>query len=80
MDLRHYDGDGRARFVTFGIHRQLPLLTNTPARNSVREKINYCHYNPVVRGLVKSPGDWIWSNYNWYQGNRNVPIKMDGIE
>jgi putative transposase len=175
MDLRHYDGDGRARFVTFGIHRQLPLLTNAPARNevvaairkirqeryfkllgyvimpehvhqvlmpaendrlgrligeikresavkildrliankspllaklkvvrngaekyalwqrrcydhscrsikSVREKINYCHHNPVRRGLVTDPGSWEWSSYRWYCGMADVVLEIDSAE
>ncbi len=46
----------------------------------VREKINYCHNNPVVRRLVSSPGDWPWSSYRWYQGDRDVPISIDGFE
>ena len=46
----------------------------------VNEKIEYCHKNPVVRGLVKSPEDWIWSSYNYYLGNDDVPIRMDDIE
>ena len=28
MNLRHYDHDGRARFVTFNTHRSTPLLTD----------------------------------------------------
>ena len=40
---------------------------------SVREKINYCHNNPVKRGLVDAPGEWPWSSYNWYIGKRDVP-------
>jgi hypothetical protein len=43
----------------------------------VREKIEYCHKNPVVRGLVNDPAEWQWSSYNWYAGFRNVPISMD---
>ncbi|MEW6533065.1 MAG: transposase [Thermodesulfobacteriota bacterium] len=27
------------------------------------EKANYCHRNPVARGLVTSPSDWKWSSY-----------------
>jgi putative transposase len=27
------------------------------------EKANYCHRNPVARGLVTSPEDWKWSSY-----------------
>ncbi|MEK7775476.1 MAG: transposase [Candidatus Zixiibacteriota bacterium] len=44
------------------------------------EKINYCHNNPVKRGLVAEPGDWRWSSYNWYIGKRDVPIEIDEFE
>jgi putative transposase len=44
---------------------------------TVREKIEYSHKNPVTRGLVRDPGDWRWSSYNWYAGRSDVPIKMD---
>jgi putative transposase len=43
----------------------------------VREKIEYCHKNPVVRGLVSDPAEWRWSSYNWYLGCTDVPISMD---
>jgi len=44
---------------------------------TVIEKINYCHFNPVKRGLVRNPWDYRWSSYNWYQGEENVPFEMD---
>jgi len=37
---------------------------NCRNENTVNEKINYCHYNPVKAGLVKSPEDYKWSSYN----------------
>jgi len=43
----------------------------------VREKVRYCHNNPVTRGLVKCPADWEWSSYNWYRGRRDVPLAID---
>ena len=43
------------------------------------EKIRYCHYNPVKRGLVTDPAEWEWSSYNWYLGETDVPLKMDSI-
>jgi putative transposase len=46
----------------------------------VREKINYCHNNPVKRDLVTEPGEYIWSSYNWYMGKRDVPLEIDGFE
>ena len=32
----------------------------------VHEKVNYCHNNPVTRGLVAAPTDYIWSSAKWY--------------
>ncbi|MBI5267778.1 MAG: transposase [candidate division Zixibacteria bacterium] len=43
-------------------------------------KINYCHNNPVARGLVTEAGDWSWSSFNWYQGLRDVPLEIDSVE
>jgi hypothetical protein len=28
--------------------------------------IEYMHWNPVKRGLVKRPGEWVWSSYTEY--------------
>jgi putative transposase len=162
MHLKHYDHDGRARFITFCTHRRLPVLDSSefrdilqsqmldmcrdqsvtilafvimpehvhlvlvppismkmglfvgelkrvsaktllerlretqPARlreyQVVRDKktklaiwqrrcfdhncrndtevwkaVEYCHYNPVTRGLVKDPAEWKWSSHNWYE-------------
>jgi len=53
---------------------------NCRTPETTKEKIIYCHNNPVRRGLVKSPGNWKWSSYNWCQGNKNVPLQMDEME
>ncbi len=53
---------------------------NCRSTESVREKINYCHLNPVKRGLVGQPGEYRWSSYNWFQGVTDVPFEMDGCE
>lgn len=53
---------------------------NCRTADKVAEKINYCHNNPVKAGLVKEPGDWEWSSYNWYMGLRDVPLEIDGVE
>ena len=38
-----------------------------------REKIEYMHRNPVVRGLVGKEEDWRWSSYRHYMtGERGV--------
>jgi len=53
---------------------------NCRTEEIVLEKINYCHNNPVRRGLANEPGDWRWSSYNWYIGKRDVPITIDEFE
>ncbi|MFH2035662.1 MAG: transposase [Candidatus Zixiibacteriota bacterium] len=53
---------------------------NCRTTETVIEKIYYCHNNPVVRGLVKHPGDWNYSSFNWMNGKYDVPIIMDEIK
>jgi len=53
---------------------------NCRTPDTVREKIHYCHINPVKRGLVADPGDWYWSSYNWYTGGSDIPLEMDEFE
>ncbi len=43
-------------------------------------KINYCHMNPVKRGLVTSPEAWRWSSYGSYMDEARTPIEIDLIE
>ena len=44
---------------------------------TVIEKLNYCHDNPVRRGLVADPAAWRWSSYRFYEfGDRSV-LAMD---
>jgi putative transposase len=33
-----------------------------------KEKLNYMHANPVIRGLVEHPRDWAWSSWGFYYG------------
>jgi len=40
MKLKHYDHDGRARFVTFCTHRKLPILTNHFFRDIVVSRLH----------------------------------------
>jgi putative transposase len=41
------------------------------------EKLNYCHKNPITRGLVERPEDWHWSSYRYYELNDRSVIQMD---
>ena len=47
---------------------------------TVKEKINSCHKNPVNRGLVNSMEDWIYSSYRWYQGMDNIVFEINGVK
>lgn len=53
---------------------------NCRTPETVREKINYCHMNPVRARLVAEPRDWPWSSYRWYIGDRQGPVYIDEIE
>ncbi len=53
---------------------------NCRTADSTVEKIRYCPNNPVVRGLVSDPGEWIWSSYKYYHGSGDVTLVVDKIE
>jgi len=46
----------QARFYNFNVYSE----------GKRKEKLNYMHANPVVRGLVKHPKDWAWSSWSFY--------------
>ena len=53
---------------------------NCRTEDSLWEKVNYCHNNPVKRGLVRKPGDWEWSSAGWYEGRRDYGLKIDYLQ
>ncbi len=51
-------------------------------RNMVNAKtawqaVEYLHRNPVKRGLVASPTDWVWSSARQYAGMDGVVLEVD---
>jgi REP-associated tyrosine transposase len=40
------------------------------------EKLRYMHRNPVKRGLVESPEQWMWSSYRYYLLGEEGPVKI----
>jgi len=50
---------------------------NLISRPAVLNSIEYIHNNPVRKGLVSSPEDWVWSSARYYAGNNDSPIKID---
>lgn len=41
--------------------------------------IDYIHNNPVRRGLVEMPTDWLRSSARFYAGRLDVPIRMNAL-
>ena len=54
--VRKYQPFWQRRFYDFNVW-------SAKKRN---EKMNYMHFNPVKRGLVVHPQDWLWSSYGFY--------------
>lgn len=50
---------------------------NIFSEDELREKLEYCHKNPVARELVRTPADWRWSSYRFYEFGEAAPIAMD---
>jgi putative transposase len=40
---------------------------NVYSAKKIREKLEYLHANPVKRGLVRNPSDWLWSSFLSYE-------------
>ena len=53
---------------------------NCRSPKAVVEKIEYCHKNPIRAALAKDQGEYRWSSYDWYRGERNVPLEIDRFE
>lgn len=68
--------DGRQRFVFW---QRRCYDHNCRDDDSVWKKVNYCHQNPVSRGLVKDATGWEWSSWRAYQGESDVPLMPDMI-
>ena len=50
---------------------------NVYSATKKREKLEYMHANPVVRGLVEHPRDWPWSSWSFYMRKERGLISID---
>jgi putative transposase len=50
---------------------------NVVEESTVWASIHYIHMNPVRRGLVLKPGDWLWSSARAYGGFEDVVLQVD---
>ncbi len=41
------------------------------------EKLRYMHRNPVKRGLVEKPADWLWSSFRHYVSGYEGVVEIE---
>jgi len=63
-------------------HFWLPRLHdfNVYTNEKKKEKLQYMHENPVTRGLVKFPGDWIWNSFLFYASGQPGIVPIDLVD
>ena len=75
--LRHWASHGfdkrdlwNVRGYDFNVHTRAALI----------EKLDYCHTNPITRGLVERAEDWPWSSYRFYEfaDSSVLPMNWNG--
>ena len=52
---------------------------NVRSTGKLKEKLNYMHANPVIRGLVQHPKDWPWSSWSFYDTGKTGLIRIDAM-
>jgi len=56
-----------ARYYDFNVYSERKRI----------EKLRYIHRNPVKRGLVEKPEDWLWSSFNHYATGMERIVKIE---
>jgi len=44
------------------------------------EKLEYMHFNPVKRKLVRDPKDWPWSSYSHYARGQEGVVAINDVQ
>jgi putative transposase len=52
---------------------------NVYSAKKKKEKLEYMHGNPVKRGLVGHPSEWVWSSYSFYSGEGTGLVGIDPV-
>jgi putative transposase len=53
---------------------------NLYSHEKKKEKLEYMHANPVVRGLVRHPRDWPWSSFSFYAREEAGLVEIDAVD
>jgi putative transposase len=56
-----------ARFYEFNVYTERKRI----------EKLRYIHRNPVERGLVAEPDQWLWSSFRSYMYGEAGPVRVN---
>jgi REP element-mobilizing transposase RayT len=56
--------------------RAVPIISE----RSLRTKIEYIHKNPVSRGLISEPKDWLWSSWRNYYMDDDSVFRVDKVD
>ena len=67
LALRAADPFWQARYYDF----------NVWSEHKVVEKLRYIHRNPVTRGLVARPEDWVWSSFLHYANGEVGRVEIE---
>ncbi len=76
-------GDRRLDEWALARRRSKPIWTprgidfNVTTERRLLQKLDYCHANPVKRGLVDSAELWRWSSFRYYELDAPSAIRMD---
>jgi putative transposase len=67
LALRAADPFWQARYYDFNVWSEHKFI----------EKLRYIHRNPVTRGLVVGPEDWVWSSFRHYAGGEAGQVEIE---
>jgi putative transposase len=67
LALRAKDSFWQARYYDFNVWSERKFV----------EKLRYIHRNPVKRGLVSCPEDWLWSSFRHYATGETDVVEIE---
>jgi putative transposase len=77
-DFRGWGDRGGKKFAQFWQSRFYDFNVYSAAKR--KEKLTYMHANPVSRGLVENPKDWVWSSFLFYETGKSGLVAVDPWE
>jgi len=84
--IRHATPEEQMRMIFPKFVHELPQFWqprfhdfNVYSHEKLKEKLEYMHANPVVRGLVQHPKDWPWSSFPHYASGQPGLVEIDAV-